>query len=384
MLIKDWCLRRTARLRSLANELNLDLVVLVDAKSIYYFTGFLQQSYGWLMYRVESFLCFNDGRTRLFCSQSVGEAAQKAVVDKVIMYQDYNIHETTETYLEDALRVVSRDIRSENSSVARIGVVKRYTPIAVTDSLKTIYPDAQWIDLSEALLSMRRRKDDDELQLLSRAAELSGFCYEVAARSISAGKTEADVYAVCNGAYAGKIGTYVTFSGDFISGERTLKFGGPPTDKILNEGETMIVDLWIEPDGYWADSARSFVVGNKPNKEQNRIYDLVIKAIEHGAKYLKPGVKSRDVYYEVRKVFENVGLSEYFPLHAGHGLGLSPHESPLLIPGSEDTLEAGMVCTLEPGLYIPEIGGIRCEDIFVVRENGPERLSNFERKIHWS
>ena len=383
MLSREGCIIRTNRWLEWCRANRVDLTVVMDAKNIYYLTGFLRQSYGWLIARVSQLACFTDGHSILLCSKSERRLLDHATVAEAVTYQDYNIQTTTQTYLEHALVPLQDALRHHKTVVERIAIEKRYMPVAVLELLQGLYPKAEFLDISETLLRFRRRKDADEVTLLRKTAAITGVCYARAAEVIAAGKTEVDIYAACNETYAKTVGSYVTFSGDFVSGENALKTGGPPTDRILQRGESMILDLWIDPAGYWIDNARSFVVGNHPSPELNKIYDLVITALEAGERLLRPGTRGKDVYYEVKRVFTAAGYGEYFPLHAGHGLGLSPHEAPLLIPGSDDVLEEGMVCTLEPGLYVPGIGGVRCEDNYVVRSAGPERLTMFPRKMNW-
>ena len=143
----------------------------------------------------------------------------------------------------------------------------------------------------------------------------------------------------------------------------------------------MIVDLWIDPWGYWMDNARTFVVGKKPSERVSDIMELVQEAITEGEKCLKPGIPAREAYHAMMRCFEAADMGTYYPAHGGHGIGLTPHEAPLIIPGSEDVLEVGMVCTLEPGLYVPEEGGVRFEDNYVIRQDGPERISLFRRNL---
>lgn len=381
MLSLQGCKKRTQRLLAWCKEHEVDLAVISNEKEIYYFTNFLRKPFGWLTTRHALLGCFSDATTILVCSESEKRLAQDALASHLAAYMDYDIETTTQTFIEQALLTFREAIAKLNKSVKRIAIEKRYAPVALREVLELTYPEASFIDVADALQQMRKQKDQDEVELLRRTAALSGFCYDTAAAEISPGKKDIDIYAACYEAYARKMGEYVVFAGDYLAGEDTLKVSGGPTGRLLESGQTMILDLWIDPYGYWVDSARTFMIGNKPSAEQERLYELAIKAIRQGEKYLKPGVKGKDVYYELRKVFEREGLAQYFPGHAGHGIGLSPHEAPLFIPGSSDTIEAGDVCALEPGLYVPGIGGVRCEDNYFITGEGPQRLTNFRRKI---
>jgi len=383
MLTKEGCKKRAARLQDWCKLHEVDLTIISNDREIYYFSNFLRKPFGWLTTRLAIWGCATGGASFLVCSQSERRSADSAFVDHLVTYRDYDIGSTTQTFLEHALPSLREALALMGGRVRRIALEKRYAQVAVQETLQELYPGVAIVDASEAVLAMRKRKDPDEVETLRRTAELSGFCYMTAGQAIAPGRTDNDIYAACYEAYVRKMGEYVTFAGDFLAGEDTLKVTGGPSGRRLEPGQTMILDLWLDPYGYWVDNARTFIVGPGPTADQERLYDLAIEAQLHGASCLRPGVKGREIYAEMRRVFESRGMAEYFPGHAGHGLGLSPHEAPLFIPVSDEPVEEGDVVALEPGLYVPGIGGVRCEDNFLVTRDGPERLTDFERKIRW-
>jgi Xaa-Pro aminopeptidase len=221
---------------------------------------------------------------------------------------------------------------------------------------------------------MRQIKDRDEVEKLGQSCELDDFAYSVARTTISPGKTEVDVYAEIYEQLIKKRKQYQFFSGDFASGERSIEGGGPPTARVLNQGETFILDLWVTTDWYWADTARTFVVGGRPTGDQIKTLDLLKEAMRAGEEKMRPGSRGKDVYNAVRDVIAAAGHGERFPHHAGHGIGLDAWEPPFLIPGSVEEIREGMVLALEPGVYIPGVGGMRIENNYVIRSSGPETL----------
>jgi Xaa-Pro dipeptidase len=383
MLTKEGCRQRTGRLLAWCRAQAVDLAIISHEREIYYFSNFLRKPFGWLTTRLAIWGCSAGGETWLVCSESERRSAGVVVVDHLVTYKDYDLGGTTQTFLEHALPALREALARLGRPVRRIALEKRYAQVAVREALGELYPQASFVDVAEVVLGMRKRKDPDEVEALRRTAGLSGFCYMTAGEAITPGRKDIDVYAACYEAYARKMGEYVTFAGDFLAGEETLKVTGGPSGRLLEPGQTMILDLWIDPYGYWVDNARTFIVGPRPSRDQERLYDLAIAAIQHGERCLKPGVKGKEIYHEVRGVFEREGLAAHFPGHAGHGLGLSPHEAPLFIPASDEVVEEGDVVTLEPGLYVPGIGGVRCEDNYLVTSDGPQRLTDFERKIRW-
>jgi Xaa-Pro dipeptidase len=348
-----------------------------------YFVGYLPPKYGWLSTRIEQLVYFLKGETCLFCSESLTAAAKMAYADNIVTYMDYDIHSTTEVCMREALAPLRKELESHEKGIRKIGLAYDRTALEIQDMLNAVFPGAVFSDIGGMLREMHRLKDHDEIDLIARTCEVSGRLYIAAAAAMAHGRKETDLYAACQAAYASEIPGWFTLAGDFVSGPRTLEMGGAPTERVLESSDTVILDLWIEPFGYWADNARSFIVGGNPTPEQRRLHELVIASLEIAESLLVPGTKASDVYYSICESFEREGVLDYFPLHAGHGIGLSPHEAPLFIPGSNDRLEAGMVCTLEPGLYVPEVGGLRCEDNYYITADGPKRLTGFSRRISW-
>jgi Xaa-Pro dipeptidase len=129
-------------------------------------------------------------------------------------------------------------------------------------------------------------------------------------------------------------------------------------------------------DGYRSDFTNTLVAGREPSADQRRLYDLCREAMAAAERELRPGAACLTVYQAVRGVFDKAGVAEHFPHHAGHGLGLSHPEAPYFVRHADETLLAGDVVTLEPGLYVPGVGGLRIEHNYLVTPRGYERLSN--------
>jgi Xaa-Pro aminopeptidase len=228
------------------------------------------------------------------------------------------------------------------------------------------------------LAEMRRRKDPDEVAVLRRCMQATDAGHAWARTNVKPGMTELDVYCGVNSACIQVAGHAVIVYGDFAVSPGPERRGGPPTSRVLKPGDMFILDYSVVIECYRSDFTNTLVVGAEPTPDQRRLYDLCTAAMVAGEKELRANAACLTVYQAVRGVFEKAGMADYFPHshHAGHGLGLSHPEAPYLVRHATETLLAGDVVTLEPGLYVPNIGGIRIEHNYLITDKGFERLSN--------
>jgi hypothetical protein len=230
--------------------------------------------------------------------------------------------------------------------------------------------------LIETLASLRRSKDPDEIALLRQCMHATEAGHAWARANIRPGMTEMDVYVGVSAACTKAAQNAVIVYGDFAVSPGPERRGGPPTARVLQPGDMFILDFSVVIRHYRSDFTNTLVVGKEPNLGQQHLYDLCIQAMAAGEKELRAGQACLNVYLAVRDVFDRAGVGQYFPHHAGHGLGLSHPESPYFVREANETLLAGDVVTLEPGLYVPDVGGIRIEHNYLVTDIGYERLSN--------
>jgi hypothetical protein len=236
-------------------------------------------------------------------------------------------------------------------------------------------PSPHCASVARLVHELRRQKDPDEIELLWRCMRATDAGHAWARAHIQPGMTELDVYCGVNAACTRSAGEPVVVYGDFAVSPGPERRGGGPTSRILEPGDLFILDYSVVIGGYRSDFTNTLVVGRDPAPGQQRLYDLAVAAMAAGEKQLREGTPCQVVYDAVRGVFEKEGVAEFFPHHAGHGLGLTHPEAPFFVRHSDETLRANEVVTLEPGLYIPEIGGLRIENNYLVTKEGYTRMS---------
>jgi Xaa-Pro dipeptidase len=241
--------------------------------------------------------------------------------------------------------------------------------------------DADFLRIQTIMADLRRAKDADEVELLRTCCRAGEDGMKWARANVCAGMTELQVYEGIFAACAEAAKQAVIVYGDFAVSPGSAKRGGAPTQKVVQNGETMILDFSVVIGGYRSDYTNTLVVGGKPTAEQQRLFDLSFAALKAGEAVMKAGATCQSVYDAVRAVYAAAGVADAFPHHAGHGLGLAHPEAPFFVRASTETLVAGDVVTLEPGLYVDGVGGVRIEHNYLITTTGFEQLSQHELSL---
>jgi Xaa-Pro aminopeptidase len=360
MLTADGCRQRRQRLWERLNPPpGTDLLVLADPAHLRYFANFyvdpisLGADFGGRL------LVRRDGHATLICDNKMPKSVDEAHADERVKTPWYDGQSPQrwprQLALHDALVKAAGSPRVHDHPADRLGA-----------------------QIISTVAQLRRQKDADELDLLRRCMIAGKVGQDWARANVRPGMTELDVYNGVAAAVNRDVGRHVIVYGDFAVSPGPERRGGPPTDRVLQPGDMLILDYSVVLFGYRSDFTNTLVVGKEPTAEQRALYDLCVAAMAAGEHRLKAGTPCQEVYDAVRGVFEKAGMADSFPHHAGHGLGLMHPEAPYLVRHSTETLLAGDVVTLEPGLYVAGVGGIRIEHNYLVTEVGYERLSNHE------
>ena len=256
--------------------------------------------------------------------------------------------------------------------------------IGVYLGLKAKLPKARIVDGDYALKEAKMIKNDDEIKLLRMACAITDVGFDVAMREARPGMRECDLAAKIYAAqyklgFERSQGTHIVASGGPM-GSRNVPLHRMATDKILREGDLVFLDLGVCYNGYYSDGTRMVAVG-KPNAEQRRLHAVIHEALMRMIDKCRPGNTSLEVGELGRKVIDEAGYGDYrFTGIYGHSVGTSGQEAPVVGDGASSAemsveLQPGMVLALEPGVFVPGVAGVRCEDVILVTEGDPEVLT---------
>jgi Xaa-Pro dipeptidase len=221
---------------------------------------------------------------------------------------------------------------------------------------------------------LRKVKGKHEIQLIREACNFTNIGMKAAAQTVRPGIKEKDVAAEVEYAMRSKGSDGTAFETIIASGISSAFPHGSCSDRTIQDGDLVVVDLGATCKFYRSDMTRTFVAG-KSTEKQTKIYETVRLAQLKAFETIKPGISAKDVDVAARKVIEEAGFGEYFVHNLGHGVGLEVHEAPILSPESKDVLATGNVVTDEPGIYLPGYGGVRIEDTVLIIEDGAEKLT---------
>ncbi|MEK7401035.1 MAG: aminopeptidase P family protein [Gemmatimonadota bacterium] len=238
----------------------------------------------------------------------------------------------------------------------------------------------QWRPTTGLIESLRERKDDVELAHLREAVSCAEAALAVAITRIRAGLSELEIAGVLEGALRQMGSEEFAFPSIVASGLNAAKPHARPTERVLRTGELLLLDFGARVGGYCSDITRTFVAG-RADARQQEVHEVVRLANERASAAVRPGMSGRDADRLARGYIEDRGFGDWFGHSLGHGIGLEVHEAPRLARTAETALAEGAVVTVEPGIYLPEWGGVRIEDDVHLGANGAEVLTRFPREL---
>ncbi|MBI5419622.1 MAG: aminopeptidase P family protein [Deltaproteobacteria bacterium] len=347
---------RIGRLVSLLSRRRVGLFLCVRMTNIRYLTGF-SGSDGALLVSPDGATLVTDGR---YAEQSRQEVcgAEVAITDRK---------------WDEVLKAIRR-LRP-----ARIGYESRHLTVEIFRRLSRRMAE-KWVALADPVEGLRMRKEEGEIRAMERAAvAASGALLAVLSKGYR-GRTESEVAADLEREMKAQGAEDASFRAIVASGARGALPHAVPTGARIGPVDAVVIDFGARRGGYCSDETVT-LLPERPLRGLGKAFDAVRKAQEAGIRAIRPGVPCVEVDAKVRESLDRSGYLKYFVHSTGHGVGLDVHERPSLSPRSKDRLREGMVVTVEPGVYLPGVGGVRLEDMVRVAGTRGERITYLPKTI---
>ena len=358
---------RTNQISHFLKEKGIDLAVVTSKANVFYFSGVYAEPHE----RVMAVLVDTTGKQALFCP-----ALEASVVEASPWEGDVVTYEDHENPFDRLAELFQTFEHSNN----RIGIEGEHMTFGRYQELSSRLENAAILDIGESLQALRLKKTPEEIAILQEAAALADEAVEIGKQTIRPGITEMEVIAKIEYEMKKKGVREMSFDTLVLFGANSADPHGVPGDRVIQEGDFVLFDLGVVWKGYCSDITRTFIYG-EASEEQKTIYETVRRALEAATEASQIGTTLGSLDKAARDVITEAGYGKYFSHRVGHGLGIEVHEFPSLASNNLLTAEAGIVYTLEPGIYVPGVGGVRIEDDIHLTAEGPVALTRTPKHL---
>jgi Xaa-Pro aminopeptidase len=349
------------KILSKMNELEVDGLFLINNSNIRYISGYTGS---------DSYILITADKKVFITDARYTEQAQIECKDFIILEWKKNRCSLEEFIAEEVAEL----------GIKRLGFERNYMSYDLYDRFVTKMPTVELIPTKDIIESFRYIKNDTEIEYIKKAASFADIAFEKILGYIKPGLTENEIVLELE-YYLKKAGSEgVGFPTILVSGKKTSMPHGIPSEKKIEYGDLITMDFGGLYNGYHSDMTRTVAVG-KVDDEQRKIYKIIKEAQQRGIDALKNGVVGNIPDQRVREIIGQAGyIDKYYP-GLGHGVGLDIHEAPFMGIESKDILKTGCVVTVEPGIYIPNWGGVRIEDTVLVKDGEAEILTKASKEL---
>ena len=349
--------KRFKYVENLLGSKGLDGLLVTSLENVRYLSGFSGSDATLLLTRNQKHL-LTDSRYRT-------QAGQEA--------RDYNVVQ----YVKKVQGIVDRVFECH---IERLGFESQYMSYALYADLVRDLDGLHLVPLNEEIRDVRIRKDPSEIDVLKRAIAVAEQAVLHGLEFVKPGFTERELAREIEFEMRRLGAESVAFETIVASGRRGAFPHGKPSDKKLTKGDLIVIDFGVRFNGYHSDETCTMCLG-RPTSEQKRVYSIVKEAHDRAIASIRPGEPFSEIDRSARGHIEDKGYGAHFGHGLGHGVGLAVHEEPRISFDSSGVAQAGMVFTVEPGIYIPEWGGVRIEDMVLVKRGGCEVLTQIDKEL---
>jgi Xaa-Pro aminopeptidase len=360
---------RIDRLRALFDEAEIDGMLISQPESRFYLSGYSghdlppRDSAGYLMIGKQGAVLLTDPRT--------SEQAENEAPDYETVVYTANAR-TSQRFIESVQKL----------GISKLGFESIHLPYAfwqmfsdavgekgaeAADGTQIPGPGVAMVPIKDLVDKLRIVKDEQEMADLQAAIDVLDDCFmHLAKNELRVGRTEKEI-ALAVEQYLQSRGATTSFPSIVASGPNASMPHAVPTDRQLQEGEPITIDIGAQVNGYCSDMTRTICIGT-PSEKLREIHGLVLEAQERAERAIKSGMSGKDADAISRDFLAEMGYGEYFTHGLGHGIGLEVHEPPSVSMRGDQPLTRGMVFSVEPGIYLPGWGGVRIEDLVVMQD----------------
>jgi Xaa-Pro aminopeptidase len=354
------------RLEALRTQFKgIDALVVTTLPNVRYLTGFAGSA-ALLVVTADGALLTTDGRYRTQSAEQVAAAGAQVEISIGGMADQ---RQAVSSFLSASTQV---GLEADN----------------VTWSGQRVWADlldkVELVPTSNAVEALREIKDEAEIARMERAAAIADAALYEVLPMMSEGVTEEEFGLALDTAMRRGGAESVAFETIVAAGENSAKPHHHPGSRVINKGDPVVVDFGATFEGYRSDMTRTFCVDAEPEGDMARVFAVVGASQAAGTAAVRPGIATKEVDDVCRAIIAEAGWADRFEHGTGHGVGLDIHEAPTVSQLGTAILAPGFVVTVEPGVYLPGLGGVRVEDTLVVTESGSRPLTHFTKDIHGS
>src|SRR5882724_4048041 len=337
-------------------------------------------------HRIGALLVTHMPNVRYLCGFTGSSGALVLAPDRATLFADgrYTVRARQETHAASVRIAKGSPSTAAISSIGRatktVGIEADHVTVSQMDALSKAAPKVRFKPLSGLVERARMVKQPDEVMQLKAAVMLASGLFEVLLHGITPGIAESHVAAELEYVARRSGAQGMSFETIVASGPRSAMPHGVASEQAIPAQGFVVLDYGVILAGYCSDMTRTVHVGPL-SRSHRRMYEAVREAQLASIGAVRPGVEAGKVDQAARKVLRKAGFDSYFTHSTGHGVGLEIHEPPRLGKGQTELLQAGMVITIEPGAYIPGLGGVRIEDMVLVTETGCQVLTPTSKEL---
>lgn len=369
--------QRLTSLRKMMEHKGISVSIIFNPDHQFYLSGFKA-----LLYSRPIVMLIDEEKTRLIVpGLEEIHAREEAIVDEVHVYYEHPEMAEKGTNYKETIK----NILFNYPEGSKLGIDTSFAPTDVTDYFKNLGYEVA--DIGRKIVEMRYVKDQEEIQLMEEAGRLVNLAVSETLKACRSGMTEIEIDSRGNAAlFSETAKNHPNATLDLVvmspSGiERSVMPHVFSNTRTIQRGDVVIHSRQVGLNGYRAELERTFFIG-EPSEKQKKAFEAARLAQEVALDFIKPGVTAAEVDNVARQVIEKEGYSEYFIHRVGHGIGVSAHEEPYLRFDNNLVLEEGMAFSIEPGIYIPGVGGFRHSDTVVLTSNGHKCITDYPRDLN--